>query len=404
MFQNLEIIGKMLKFHPDSHFGIVDNLSRSQNENLLENINGSYDNFLILSTPFHLPNSTQDVFSQKKYYEEGNFLDIVLKNKEDIVSEKTKLIFFFVDWWGFCNNNETSGELNGNLISYDIYRWIYNHLKNVNLLEYAVFSSPVSTDNTFVYEEFPIIDYHEPFNRYFAFKDLMVNSDNTTFKKFIFTLNRRPRPHRLYSFYKLFQLGIINDIKYTFHFYDETIVTAEDKLNYLNHYLKQWDIDDVDTNILEYCNTQSLDDTYNIKHDNQHIDEAVKLNIESKDCFLEVVNEYNCSDTKTFLTEKVARSIVMRKPFIVLGDRNSLAEIKKMGFKTFDSFWDESYDSLPTAKERIDSAIRTIADLYNSDWQSGYSKELKDTIEYNWNHYYDNYYNSEVKKLERIFK
>lgn len=394
----------MIKIHPDSHFKESDILLPFQNENLFDHLNGSYDNFLIISTPFHFPNSTQDVFSQKKYYEEGNFLDIVLKNKKDIISLRTKLIFFFVDWWGFCNNKETSGELNGNLVSYDIYKWIYNHLKNANLLKYAVFSSPVSIDDTFIYKEFPIIEYHEPFNRYFNFKDLMVDTNNKTFKKFILTLNRRPRPHRLYNFYKLFQLGILDDVKFTFHFYEESIVTEDDKINYLKHYLKEWGIDNIDTSILKYCNTPPLDDTYDIKRDNQYLAEAVKLNIESKDCFLEVVNEYNCSNTKTFLTEKVARSIVMRKPFILLGDRNSLSEIKKMGFKTFDSFWDETYDSLPTAKERIDSAVSTIAELYKRDWQSGYDKELKDTIEYNWNHYYSNYYNSEKEKFERIFK
>lgn len=394
----------MLKFHHDSHISIVDNLSAMQYEKLTQYLDSSYDNFLVLSTPFHLPNSTTDVFSQKTYYGEGHFLDIILKNKEDIISMKTKLIFFFVDWWCFCNNKETSGDLNGNLVSYDIYKWVYNHLKNVDLLNYAVFSSSINAVDTFVYKEFPIIEYHEPFNRYFSFKDIMIDSNEKTFKKFIFTLNRRPRPHRLYSFYKLFQLGIMHDVKYTFHFYDETLLTAEDKINYLNHYLKEWDVHNVDANILEYCNTSSIDDTYNLKDDNQHIVEAEKLNIESKDCFLEVVNEYNCSNTKTFLTEKVARSIVMRKPFIVLGDRNSLVEIKKMGFKTFDLFWDETYDSLPTAKERIDSAMCTISELYKTNWQSGYSRELKETIEYNWNHYYNNYYNNEIKQLERIFK
>ena len=91
-------------------------------------------------------------------------------------------------------------------INYNDLNWDLDQIRDkITTKTRAVFSSPVSTDNTFVYEEFPIIDYHEPFNRYFAFKDLMVNSDNTTFKKFIFTLNRRPRPHRLYSFYKLFQ-------------------------------------------------------------------------------------------------------------------------------------------------------------------------------------------------------
>lgn len=385
--------------HPDSHFVLKHNLELYQ----LIKSESSYENFLILSTPFHLPNSVEDVFSQKLYYEEGNFLSDVLKNINDIREKKTKLIFFFVDWWGFCNNDEMSDKINGNIVSYDIYKWIYNHLKNFNLLDYATFVSSVSTYNTNMKESFPIIEYHEPFNRYFNLKDVMGNTNHDKFKNFLFTLNRRPRPHRLYGFYKLYKLGVLKDTKYTFHFYDEVMQTRQQKIDYLNHYLKIWGIENIDIGVLDCLNKPSLDDTYNVMKDIQYEVEAYKLNIESGDCFLEVVIEYNCSDTKVFLTEKIARSIVMRKPFILFGDKNSLSEIRKLGFKTFETIWDESYDTLPTAKERIDSAIDVISELYNSDWQDGYSQEMKDILDYNWNHYYGNYLLNESETIKRIF-
>ena len=55
---------------------------------------------------------------------------------------------------------------------------------------------------------------------------------------------------------------------------------------------------------------------------------------------------------KIWITEKVWKSMVSYQPFIIIGVRNSLKFLRENGFKTFQPFIDESYDSLPTYKER----------------------------------------------------
>jgi hypothetical protein len=45
-----------------------------------------------------------------------------------------------------------------------------------------------------------------------------------------------------------------------------------------------------------------------------------------------------------FLSEKVFKPLSNLQPFIVFGDYKTLAELKKLGFKTFSPFIDESYD------------------------------------------------------------
>ena len=46
-----------------------------------------------------------------------------------------------------------------------------------------------------------------------------------------------------------------------------------------------------------------------------------------------------------FVTEKTVRPIAACKPMIVYGPKNYLANLRKLGFKTWGSLWDEDYDN-----------------------------------------------------------
>ena len=62
-----------------------------------------------------------------------------------------------------------------------------------------------------------------------------------------------------------------------------------------------------------------------------------------------------------FPTEKTARPIASKTPFVVMAAPNYLKNLRKIGFKTFNKFWDESYDyqqgvqRIESIKEIIDS-------------------------------------------------
>ena len=60
--------------------------------------------------------------------------------------------------------------------------------------------------------------------------------------------------------------------------------------------------------------------------------------------FTELVIETYVMGNTFFPTEKTLRPIIAETPFIVMGPRNYLQNLKKLGFKTFDRWWDESYD------------------------------------------------------------
>ena len=61
---------------------------------------------------------------------------------------------------------------------------------------------------------------------------------------------------------------------------------------------------------------------------------------------VELVCETYTAGTTFFPTEKTVRPIMSQKPMLVFGPVNFLAELRNMGFETYHSVWDESYDQL----------------------------------------------------------
>lgn len=64
------------------------------------------------------------------------------------------------------------------------------------------------------------------------------------------------------------------------------------------------------------------------------------------DSWLSVISEASASADQCFLSEKIFKPLVIEHPFMVWGDRGTLGHLQRMGYKTFDQWWDESYDTL----------------------------------------------------------
>ena len=77
-----------------------------------------------------------------------------------------------------------------------------------------------------------------------------------------------------------------------------------------------------------------------------------------KEIAVEVVNETNIT-RGFFVTEKIVRPIAYNTPFVVMATANFLKNLRALGFKTFNSVWDESYDELE-GKDRLEKIYQTI--------------------------------------------
>jgi hypothetical protein len=85
----------------------------------------------------------------------------------------------------------------------------------------------------------------------------------------------------------------------------------------------------------------------------------------STNFYIEVVPETHAYSNWWF-TEKLGKCLFTGKPFLLLAGQHSLKRIQDMGFETFNSIIDESYDNKLTPALRTQSIIGSLRELYNN--------------------------------------
>ena len=109
---------------------------------------------------------------------------------------------------------------------------------------------------------------------------------------------------------------------------------------------------------------------------------AYRIIDEFKCSFVNIVTESCCSLDKVvhyeeggfdeysmFITEKTEKCFSSGVPFIMVSTPYFLKELKKLGFKTFDKWWDESYDLEENYRKRIRMIGNVIDDINKKSYQ-----------------------------------
>ena len=98
------------------------------------------------------------------------------------------------------------------------------------------------------------------------------------------------------------------------------------------------------------------------------------------------------------VTEKTWRNVSHKKPFIVIGQKNTLKYFRNLGYKTFHPYIDESYDDLDDdyrVKAAIVQAIKLI-NFTDSQWTSFFNN-IAPILEHNISNY-----SSRVKDIHKL--
>ena len=109
---------------------------------------------------------------------------------------------------------------------------------------------------------------------------------------------------------------------------------------------------------------------------------AYKIIDEFKTSFVNIVTESCTSMNKVthyeeggfdeysmFITEKTEKCFSAGLPFIIVSTPYFLKELKKLGFKTFDKWWDESYDLEENYRKRVKMIVNVIEDINKKPYQ-----------------------------------
>lgn len=78
------------------------------------------------------------------------------------------------------------------------------------------------------------------------------------------------------------------------------------------------------------------------------------------ECFCAVVTETRFAQPFGNLSEKTIQAMNSRLPFILVAPPKSLEYLKKLGFKTFDKFWNEDYDLEENHQQRLIKIFKLI--------------------------------------------
>ena len=118
-----------------------------------------------------------------------------------------------------------------------------------------------------------------------------------------------------------------------------------------------------------------------------HVDDFVKgldsLKIAKQytESFLDVVAE--STPDKMFLTEKTAKPILFKMPFIVVGTKGFHQKLVDLGFELYDEIIDYSFDNCDSLEDRVEAVVKNVQHIVEQDAQSLYEK-IKHKIVYNY--------------------
>ena len=130
-------------------------------------------------------------------------------------------------------------------------------------------------------------------------------------------------------------------------------------------------------------------------HGSNVVDSSYSAKIVVKDAVdtaVHIVAETVFDQNKVHLTEKIFKPIVMRQPFVVFAGAGSLEYLRRYGFQTFDSVWDESYDHEADHQIRSNKILKLITDLSNQS-EEQFKRTIdqcRSIVQHNVEHFFSN--------------
>ena len=105
--------------------------------------------------------------------------------------------------------------------------------------------------------------------------------------------------------------------------------------------------------------------------------------------FLDIVCEKMVTGQTFFPTEKTARPLATKTPFLIMASPNYIKNLHRLGFRSFRKFWDESYDYQQGVQrtESIQRIIDELARLPINELRDMY-QEMSPILEHNYKTYH----------------
>ena len=252
--------------------------------------------------------------------------------------------------WCSQNNIGTATHERINLIPYPLARYHMSHILNLN-------------------------EHVEPVYRV-----------ETIPEKLFLCWNRRFRPHRSLLLLALNKLGLVDRSYYSMGLVDpefqshpfEKAIPLD--LNNSNQYsLTNEDLDSVLTKLPLVIDGQT-------EINEMCTNGTGKAKSFYENSLVSIVTETNWDLELLSSTEKSFKPFAEKHPFIIVGVCGALKSMHELGFKTFDEFWDESYDEIIDFNERLLKIIEVCKEIGTWDIEKilDFKRRVKIIVEHNY--------------------
>lgn len=185
-------------------------------------------------------------------------------------------------------------------------------------------------------------------------------------------LNKRKRPHRFWFYTKLVEHNLTDRGLISINEFDICQMYVENRIP--------------PADLIERANSRIPSTIYGISN-TEHPDSYYIKRIRDDVCldsWVSVVSESSFSDldNEVFISEKTFKPIACMHPLIILGNQGSLIKLRELGYKTFDGFIDETYDTLPTF-ERMEAIAIALKKIDAINDKLAWYKSMQPILEHN---------------------
>lgn len=195
--------------------------------------------------------------------------------------------------------------------------------------------------------------------------------------------NRRFRPHRLNLALALNKAGLIDRSYYSMTSHEPELntpfkhvcdINSNPLLKLTNEDVEKFIsklplIVDGETDIVKMC---------------QDFDRAAKTFYE--DSLISIITETNFEVKELTATEKTWKPAKEKHPFIIVGTKGALKALHNFGFKTFNEFWDESYDDENNPNLRLHKIVEICKEIgtWNNEKILDFKRRVQPILEHNY--------------------
>lgn len=207
-------------------------------------------------------------------------------------------------------------------------------------------------------------------------------------EKLFLVWNRRYRNHRIILALILESLNLIDRTYISFsdvHIERQTLMFRE---AVPNHLIQNWDLSMLTGEVVDSFAARLplvLDNETNINQMCQDLGNVSRPYYQNS--LISLITETNYTENEVTLTEKSFKPFKEKHPFIVVGVSGALKGLKKIGFRTFDEFWDEGYDELDNPSFRMQAIRNIIAEIatWDNDKILDFKRRVKPILDHNYN-------------------